>query len=60
MNSIANGRSAIKLTKAIAKKEISPVELMKETLDQAEALESKLHCFATYTPEVAMHHRLLR
>jgi aspartyl-tRNA(Asn)/glutamyl-tRNA(Gln) amidotransferase subunit A len=54
MNGIANGRSAIELTKAIANKEISPVELMKETLDQAEALESKLNCFATYTPEIAM------
>ena len=55
MNGIANGRSAIELTKAIAEKEISPVELMKETLTQAEALESKLNCFATYTPELAMH-----
>jgi Asp-tRNA(Asn)/Glu-tRNA(Gln) amidotransferase A subunit family amidase len=55
MNGIANDRSAIELTKAIANKEISPVELMKETLDQVEALESKLNCFATYTPEIAMH-----
>jgi len=54
MTGIANGRSALELTKAIAKKEISPVELMKETLDRADSLESKLNCFATYTPELAM------
>lgn len=54
MTGIANGRSALELTKAIAKKEISPVELMKETLDRADSLELKLNCFATYTPELAM------
>jgi aspartyl-tRNA(Asn)/glutamyl-tRNA(Gln) amidotransferase subunit A len=54
MTGIANGRSALELTKAIAKKEISPVELMQETLDRADSLESKLNCFATYTPELAM------
>ena len=55
MSGIANGRSAIELTKAISEKEISPVELMKETLAQAEALEPKLNCFATYTPDLAMN-----
>lgn len=54
MKDVANGRSAIELTKAIAEKEISPVELMKETLDLIETLEPKLNCFATFTPDLAM------
>lgn len=55
MNGVANGRSALELTKAIAEKEVSPVELMKETLAKAEALEPELNCFATYTPDLAMN-----
>lgn len=46
--------SAIELGKAIAKKEVSPVEVMKQCLQRMEALEPKLNCFVTPMPEQAM------
>lgn len=46
--------SAIELGKAIAKKEVSPVEVMEQCLQRMEALEPKLNCFVTPMPEQAM------
>lgn len=46
--------SAIELGRAIAKKEVSPVEVMKQCLQRMEALEPKLNCFVTPMPEQAM------
>lgn len=47
-------RSALDLQRMIASKEISPVELMNDTLERQEALEPKLNCFVTATPERAL------
>lgn len=46
--------SAIELGKAIAKKEVSPVEVMEQCLQRMEALEPKLNCFVTPMPQQAM------
>lgn len=46
--------NAIELGKAIAKKEVSPVEVMEQCLERMEALEPKLNCFVTSMPEQAM------
>ena len=54
MAGIADGKSALELISSIAKKEISPVDLMKETLSKVETLDPKLNCFSSFTPENAM------
>ncbi len=46
--------SAATLRDKIGKKEISPVELMKEVLARAEKLQPELNCFITLVPEMAM------
>ncbi len=46
--------TALDLTRMIAAKEISPVELIEDTLARQEALEPVLNCFVTRTPEIAL------
>jgi Asp-tRNA(Asn)/Glu-tRNA(Gln) amidotransferase A subunit family amidase len=46
--------SAIDLKNAFAKKQLSPVEVVKASLDRAESLELKLRSFVTLTPELAL------
>lgn len=46
--------SALDIQEAIAKKQISAVEIMSETLRRMDALEPKLNAFVTTTPELAM------
>ena len=41
--------TALDLTRMIAAKEISPVELVADTLARQEALEPALNCFVTLT-----------
>ena len=45
---------ASELAPKIARKEISPVELMKTVLVRAEKLQPVLNCFITLVPEMAM------
>ena len=45
---------ASELAPRIAKKEISPVELMKTVLARADRLQPVLNCFITLVPEMAM------
>ena len=47
-------RTALELRRAIAAKQVSPVEIMQATLERAERFDPKLNCFATYTPELAL------
>lgn len=47
-------KSAIELGKAIATKEISPVEVMQQCVRRMEALEPRLNCFVTRTPDLAL------
>ena len=46
--------TALDLTRMVADKQISPVELVEDTLRRQEALEPTLNCFVTRTPEVAL------
>lgn len=46
--------SAIELANAIATRQVSPVEVMRQCLDRQAALEPVLNCFVTTTPESAM------
>ena len=46
--------SAIDLRQAIASREVSPVEVMRQCLERAHALEPQLNCFVTLTPEEAL------
>ena len=46
--------TATELAYAIAAKQISPVEVMRQCLDRQAALEPVLNCFVTTTPESAM------
>src|SRR5512140_3626492 len=39
---------------ALRKREISPVELVTATLERIEALQPRLQCFTTLTPEFAL------
>lgn len=48
-------QSALSLAKAIASKQISPVEIARATLDRQQALEPKLNSFVTITPELALN-----
>ena len=45
---------AIELRRAIAAREVSPVEVMRQCLERAHALEPQLNCFVTLTPEEAL------
>ncbi len=47
-------QSAIELSRAIAAKQISAVELMQATLARAERINPQLNCFASYAPEQAL------
>ena len=46
--------SALELTRMIAKREISPLELIEDTLQRQEALEPAINAFVTRTPELAL------
>jgi Asp-tRNA(Asn)/Glu-tRNA(Gln) amidotransferase A subunit family amidase len=46
--------TALDLARMIREKEISPVELVEDTLTRQEVLEPILNCFVTRTPEVAL------
>ena len=46
--------TATDLAQAIATRQVSPVEVMRQCLDRQAALEPLLHCFVTATPESAM------
>ncbi len=46
--------SATDLAKAIAAKEVSPVEIMRQCLERTAALEPALNCFVTSMPEQAL------
>ncbi|REE23177.1 aspartyl-tRNA(Asn)/glutamyl-tRNA(Gln) amidotransferase subunit A [Paraburkholderia sp. BL27I4N3] len=46
--------TALELRDDIAKKRVSPVEVVKQTLERIEAAEPRLNCFVTLTPDVAM------
>ncbi|MGF6786909.1 amidase [Paraburkholderia tuberum] len=45
--------TALEMRDAIAKKQVSPVELLKQVYERVDALEPELNCFATLTPELA-------
>ncbi len=42
------------MSQALRKREISPVEVVKATLERIEALQPRLQCFTTLTPEYAL------
>jgi Asp-tRNA(Asn)/Glu-tRNA(Gln) amidotransferase A subunit family amidase len=46
--------SALELRDAITNKRISPVEVIKQTLERIDTLEPQLNCFVTLTPDIAM------
>jgi aspartyl-tRNA(Asn)/glutamyl-tRNA(Gln) amidotransferase subunit A len=46
--------SAFELRNAIASKQVSPVEVVKQSIDAMQAFEPKLNAFVTQTPEVAL------
>jgi aspartyl-tRNA(Asn)/glutamyl-tRNA(Gln) amidotransferase subunit A len=46
--------SATELAHAIANRQVSPVEVMRQCLERQAALEPVLNCFVTATPEAAM------
>jgi len=46
--------TAVSLLKAIRRREVSPVHVMRETLARVEATEPRLNNFATFAPELAM------
>lgn len=54
MNTDFSFQSALELSRAIASRRVSPVELMQATLARAERLNPGLNCFATYAPEQAL------
>ncbi len=47
-------QSALELSRAIAAKQISAVELMQATLARVERINPQLNCFASYAPEQAL------
>jgi len=47
-------RSALELRTAILARELSPVEVVRGALERATALEPRLNCFVTPTPELAL------
>ena len=46
--------SALELRRLLAAKEISPVELARDTLARQDALEPAINAFVTTTPEIAL------
>jgi len=46
--------TAVRLREAIARREVSPVEVTRAVLDRAARLQPKLNCFITLCPEEAM------
>lgn len=54
MNTDFAYQTALDLSRAIAARQVSPVELMQSCLARVEQIDPKLNCFASYTPELAM------
>lgn len=54
MNTDFAFKTALELSRAIATRQVSPVELMQATLAQVERLNPGLNCFASYAPEQAL------
>ena len=54
MNTDFAFKSALELSRAVASREVSPVELMQATLARVELLNPGLNCFAAYAPEQAL------
>lgn len=47
-------KTALELSRAIAARQLSPVELMQATLARTERINPHLNCFASYAPEQAL------
>src|SRR5688500_8563762 len=43
------------ISQALRQRDISPVELITATLERIDALQPRLQCFTTVTPEYALH-----
>ena len=54
MNTDFAYQTALDLSRAIAARQVSPVELMQACLARIEQIDPQLNCFASYTPELAM------
>ena len=54
MNSDFAFKSALELSRAVASRQVSPVELMQATLARVELLNPSLNCFAAYAPQQAL------
>ena len=54
MNNEFAFKSALELSRAVASRQVSPVELMQATLVRVELLNPGLNCFAAYAPEQAL------
>jgi len=54
MNTDFAYQTALDLSRAIAARQVSPVELMQACLARIEQIDPKLNCFASYTPELAL------
>ncbi len=54
MNTDFAYQTALDLSRAVAARQLSPVELMQACLARIEHIDPKLNCFASYTPELAM------
>ena len=54
MNNDFAFKSALELSRAVASRQVSPVELMQATLARVELLNPGLNCFAAYAPEQAL------
>ena len=54
MNNEFAFKSALELSRAVASRQVSPVELMQATLARVELLNPGLNCFAAYAPEQAL------
>ena len=46
--------TALELTRMIAKRDISPVELTQDVLRRQQALEPEINAFVTPTPDIAL------
>ena len=54
MNNDFAFKSALELSRAVASRQVSPLELMQATLARVERLNPGLNCFAAYAPEQAL------
>ena len=54
MNTDLDFRTALELSRAIASRQVSPVELMQACLARAERLNPRLNCFVSLVPELAL------